>query len=196
MSKREFLSEELNFLFEIDKLKSVYRQTVLIDKSRNENSAEHSWQLALAVITFLPYLRDRENFDELKAIKMALAHDIVEIDAGDTLVYSDNSKKYELELAAAERIFSLCEKGKELMECWLEFEDRKTPEASFVSAIDRMLPILMNIKTSGHTWKKHNITYDKVVEFNRPKILAGFPEIWPIIEEHLSKAVENGFLLK
>ncbi|MCO5143363.1 MAG: HD domain-containing protein [Oligoflexia bacterium] len=189
------MNSELNFIFELDKLKSIYRQTILIDESRNENSAEHSWHLAMAVLLFSSYLNKNKNFDKLRAVKMALVHDIVEIDAGDTIVYGDNSKKEEKEALAAERIFSISDSAKEFKDIWIEFEERKCIESQFVSAIDRLLPILINLKTKGHTWKKHNIAYSQVVAYNKPKIEQGFPEIWPEIDRLLLEAKDKGFLI-
>ncbi|NCN41374.1 HD domain-containing protein [bacterium] len=161
------LEQRLNFLFEIDKLKSVLRQTKLYDDSRFENSAEHSWHLALAVMTF----HDKSNVpvDLTKCLKMALVHDLVEIYTGDTFLYHEGHDDNAEEAKAAEKIFSIIDDLPlmlELKTLWFEFEARQTPEAKFVKALDRFLPLTQNWKTHGTSWKKHGIRYSQVVEKN------------------------------
>lgn len=154
------LKQQLDFLCEIDKLKTIFRRTNLIaDESRLENSAEHSWHLAFYAMILSEYANDK--IDLLKVIKMVLLHDIVEIDAGDTFCYDEqaNVDKSEREKLAAERLFNLlpADQSAEYLELWFEFEARETQEAKFACSVDRMQPLLHNYVTGGGSWKRHDI---------------------------------------
>ena len=106
------LEQQTRFIVEIDKLKEVYRQTYLMDRSRKENSAEHSWHLAVMVMILSEHARGRD-LDVGRVMRMVLIHDLVEIDAGDAIVYDTQARedKKAVELAAAERIFNLLPGG-------------------------------------------------------------------------------------
>ena len=173
------LESQIRFLVELDKLKSIFRQTVLIDRSRNENTAEHSWQLATAVTVLSEYAASR--VDLARALRMALVHDVVEIDAGDTFVYDTaaSSTKSERECAAAERIFGILpeEQATEYRALWEEFEAKQSPEARFVNALDRLLPMLQNSYSGGYSWRKHGIRRAQVNERNRA-VADESPELW------------------
>ena len=101
------LARQIEFLVEIDRLKGIIRQSLLMDGSRQENSAEHSWHLALLAMVLAEHSRVPVNLS--KVLKMVLVHDLVEIDAGDTYCYDEagNRDKAEREIRAADRIFNL-----------------------------------------------------------------------------------------
>jgi putative hydrolases of HD superfamily len=186
----------LPFIKEIDRLKKVERQALIHNGGRRENSAEHSWHLALSVLVMSH--ASEQPLDICKAVKMALLHDIVEIDAGDTFVYSETSKKKETELAAIHRLTALLPAniGNEFKNIWMEFEEGISKEAQFVGALDRFLPIYSNVLNEGYSWKAHQISEARVVGRNKPSVLKGLPALWPIIEKMLTKAVQLGHLQK
>ena len=189
------LAQQLSFILEIDKLKTVVRQSLLIDTSRRENSAEHSWHLAMMATVLTEYAKEPVNV--LHTIKMLLVHDIVEVDAGDTFAYDTAGyvDKDDREQKAAERIFGLLpeEQGRELRELWEEFEARETPESKYANALDRLQPLLHNSKTQGGTWRIHNVTKDKVLKRMEP-IKIGMPEIYPMVEKIIEEACAVGWI--
>jgi putative hydrolase of HD superfamily len=192
----EKLENQFNFIIEIDKIKSIFRKSKLFDGSRFENDAEHSWTIAL--MAFL--LKEYANFsvDIEKVMLMLLIHDIVEIDSGDVFLYAPERNNAHInEQKAAERIFGLLGKGQGeyFIKLWNEFEEQKTNEAKFAMVFDRLEPLLQNYLTEGHTWKKHNITYDMVLERNK-KIKEGSETIWELALKILDDAVEKGYLKK
>lgn len=158
------LEQQLAFIVEIDKLKTVLRQTRLIDESRQENSAEHSWHLAVMAALLGEYAEPGTDMSHV--VKMVLIHDIVEIDAGDTFAYdaAANQDKEEREQRAAARLFGLLPTDQRdvVMNLWHEFEAQTTAEARFANALDRLQPLLLNYTTGGGTWKKAGVTLEKV----------------------------------
>lgn len=185
----ERLEKQIEFIVEIDKLKHVYRQTVLMDGSRNENDAEHSWHLSMLALLLSEYANE-DHLDILHVIKMILIHDLVEIDAGDTFVYDDkgNEDKRQREEAAAERIFRILpDDPAEILELWEEFEKRGTAEARFAAAVDRLQPLLHNYYTKGHAWKKHGITSDRVLDKNK-SIAEGSQALWEFAQKIIHDA--------
>lgn len=206
----ERLRKQLEFLLEADKMKSLYRQTYIINDERRgasmrefegeealykrrENDAEHSFHLALFAMTLAEY--SNAPVDVLKVMKMVLIHDIVEIDAGDTYCYdSEGCKtKREREERAADRLFGLlpCDQCREYRALWEEFERADTAESRFAAALDRMQPMLLNYKKDGISWREHKISYDKVHARNE-QIKNGSEKLWEYIEEMLRDAKENG----
>src|ERR1700739_1186907 len=179
----ERLRRQLEFILEIDRLKNVLRQSYLIDNDRHENSAEHSWHLAVAAIVLAEHAK--EPMDVSKLIRRVLVHDLVEIDAGDTFIYDEagNAGKAAREQKAADRLFGLLpeEQGQIFMVLWREFEDRQTPEAKFAFALDRLMPILHNVFTQGRSWKEHGIRHEQAIAKNRP-IEDGSPILWQAVE--------------
>lgn len=194
-SPSERLRRQVDFIAEIDKLKAVERRTTLIDRSRQENSAEHSWHIALMAVLLAEHAGD--GIDLLRVIKMLLVHDVVEIDAGDTFCYDfqANEDKEEREREAAERLFALppADQGAELRALWEEFEARETPEARFAAALDRMQPILQNLRSDGASWQQHGIRIHQVLERNRP-IEDGSETLWDYVSRLLDDAAERGIL--
>jgi len=193
----ENLEQQINFLIEIDKLKSIERKTKIISGSRLENDAEHSWHLAMMAIIL--HKQSNHEIDLFKVIKMLLVHDLVEIDAGDTFAYDMNGQidKYDREHLAAKRLFGLLpeEQGKELMELWIEFEGKETNEAKFAASLDRLQPLIHNHLNQGDTWKKYNITSEQVINRNR-EISNGSESLWGYAKQIINKSVEQGILGK
>jgi putative hydrolase of HD superfamily len=187
---------QMDFIVEIDKLKSVLRQSHVTGDSRRENSAEHSWHLAVMAM-ILGELANEREMDLFRVVKMVLVHDLVEIDAGDTFVYDEKGyeDKAEREQRAADRLFSLlpAEQGRKLRELWEEFEAGETPEARFANALDRLQPILQNYHTEGRAWKKHGVTKRQVIARNR-RIGEGSKALWEYAEALIEHAVENKYL--
>ncbi len=177
---------------ELDKLKTVYRKSYVTDGSRNENSAEHSWHLAVAIMGFESFLP--KDIDLAKCIQMALCHDICEIGAGDVCAYHDTTGKYERELdymnsfQAKFPVFGF--RAKEL---WAEYEAGESLEARWVCVFDRLLPFLLNIASHGQTWKEQNITLPMVLKHN--EFIRGIaPEIHSWMLEEINAAVNEGWL--
>lgn len=196
MDKRR-LEKQINFLAEIDKMKSVYRQTLLMDRSRRETDAEHSWHLAMMAMTLLEYRQD-PSADLLRVLRMVLVHDLVEIYAGDTFAYDPegNKTKEKREKEAADRLFAILpeEQGAEYRALWEEFDRQETPDARFAVAMDRLQPFLSNYMTQGHTWKLGHVTEDQV-RGRVGMIREAVPEIWPWVEEMLAECVQKGWLI-
>lgn len=193
----DLLQKQIEFIKEIDKLKSITRQSIVTDGTRNENDAEHSWHLAMMAMILSKHANG-PNLDLLRTVKMVLIHDIVEIDAGDTFAYdeSGHKDKEEREEEAARRIYRILPAG-QARECyglWREFEDRETPEAKFAVALDRLQPLILNYETEGHSWKIHGITSSQVMERNR-KIAEGSESLWAYAEQLIADSVEKGYLL-
>jgi putative hydrolase of HD superfamily len=162
----ERLDQQLRFVGEIDRLKGVLRQTMLAGPGRRENSAEHSWHLAMMAVTLGEHAPPGTDIGRVTA--MLLLHDLVEIDAGDLFVYADDAqqaRQEEAERAAADRIFALLppDQAASFRGLWDEFEERRTPEARFARGLDRLQPMLENLTAGGGTWKEHGITADQVL---------------------------------
>jgi putative hydrolase of HD superfamily len=192
----ERLTRQIEFIREVDKLKTICRQTLLTDGSRLENDAEHSWHLALMALVLGEYAGSSE-IDLLHVIRMVLIHDLVEIDAGDTYCYDEAGykDKRERETAAAERIFNMlpADQAAEIRSLWDEFEASETPEARFANALDRLQPLMHNVATRGHMWKQHGIVQSQVVDRNR-KIADGAPDLWTFARRLIEQAANDGHL--
>jgi putative hydrolase of HD superfamily len=175
------VQQTIAFFMELDRLKGVERRNRLADGSRRENTAEHSWHLGMAALVFAAHAT--EPVDVGRAVAMALAHDIVEIDAGDTFAYDQGAElasKEAREQAAADRIFGLLppDVAAYVRELWDEYERGDTPEARYVMAIDRMAPMLLNLAEGGTTWREHGITRDRVIARNGPHVEPALPGVW------------------
>lgn len=188
------LARALDFFIEIDKLKNVERRNRITDGSRRENTAEHSWHLGMACLVLSRFAT--EPIDLGRAMSMALVHDIVEIDAGDTFAYdtAGEEDKRAREEAAADRLFALLddEQGAHLRELWEEYERGDTAESRFVMAIDRMAPMLINLAEGGTAWREHGITADRVKARNGRFISPALPGVWDEAERRLAAAVAAG----
>ena len=189
------LQRQLEFVVEIDKAKSILRNSLVIESGRRENDAEHAWHVALMALVLAEYAP--AEIDIGRVVAMLLVHDVVEIDAGDTFVYDTAARelKAEKERAAAERIFGLlpAEQADALRARWEEFETRQTPEAKFAAALDRLQPLLLNFHTQGHAWRKHQVRRSQVMAVNA-SIAEGAPELWEFARGLIDEAVRCGYL--
>jgi len=188
--------QQIEFILEVDKLKHVLRQTILMDKSRRENSAEHSWHIALTVMLLSEYARDRD-IDFFRVTKILLVHDLIEIDAGDTYCYDDQGRKDQAarEQLAADRIFNILppDQARTFRNLWDEFEERKTPESRFANALDRVQPFLHNYFTRGQTWQENDIKSLQVKARMQP-VDDGAPVLWKYVNALIDDAVRKEFL--
>lgn len=188
------LNRQLDFLLEIDKLKHVLRRT-LLPMGRRENSAEHSWHMAMGVLLLAEYAN--EPVDIGRVILLTLVHDIVEVDAGDVFEYDDAAQVYKAarEQQAAERIFNLlpADQAGWVRGLWEEFEQQGTPEARFAYAVDRFQPILLSHAGRGEMWRQYGITARRVLARNRG-MEAGSKKLWEHTQALLRDAVAQGYL--
>jgi len=192
------LNKQLTFIIEIDKLKAVYRQTtVKTDNNRQENSAEHSWQITLAAQILQGYAA--HPIDINRVVKMLLIHDIIEIDAGDLFAFAE-SKDHELqaqkEEKAAQRLFGLlpAEQYAEYKTLWFEFEAAETPDAQFAKSMDRILPLVQNMNNQGGSWAKHKINKSQVLARNS-YLERMAPKLWEYAVSQVDLAVSHGWLI-
>ncbi len=198
MEKQERLEKQIKFILELDKIKSIIRQTYLANAIRKENDAEHSWHLAIMAIILEEYFDKDINL--LKVIKMVLMHDVVEIDAGDTFCYDTkaNQDKMIREKKAAERIYNILpeNQAQEYKSLWYEFEKGQTKEAIFANVLDRLQPIMLNFETNGALWIENNISQQQVLNRNEKTLINGPKEISNYLITLLNKAVELDYLKK
>jgi len=191
----ERLSRQMRFIVEIDRLKGVLRRTYIADGSRYENSAEHSWHVALMAVLLGEHAP--AGTDLARVVKMLLVHDLVEIDAGDTYCYDPAAArdKQARERAAAERIFALlpADQAGEVRGLWDEFEAMETPESRFANAMDRLQPVLIHRANGGKSWAEHNITREQVIARNR-LIERGSTALWAHARQVIDDAVSRGIL--
>ena len=189
------LHQRMQFVIELDKLKSILRQTQLVSVDRLENDAEHSWNLAIMAVLMTEYAN--ADIELLRVLKMLLIHDIVEIDAGDSPIYDAAAKEdqEERELVAAKRLFGLLpqEVGEEFMALWQEFEAHKSSDAQFARSMDRLSPLLYNFYTKGVRWAKFGVSNKDVLK-RLVIIKDGSDALWDLGQSIIEQAVENGFL--
>ena len=187
------LAARLRFVLEADALKRVARRSYIASGERHENSAEHSWHLALMALVLAGYAA--EPIDVGRVVAMVILHDLVEIDAGDTFIYDDaaRAEKETAELAAADRLFGLFQGGDRLRAIWEEFEADNTAEARFARALDRLEPLLLNHANRGKPWREYGITADRVRQINSA-IGNGSPELWEAARSLIDDALARGWL--
>ena len=185
----------IDFILELDKLKGVTRKTRPIGLDRYENSAEHSWQLAMLAVSLVHYAAAPVNID--RVVHMLLVHDIGEIDTGDTILYAEGGweERKQAERVAVARIAGLLPEPQAaaMMDLWLEFEHGTTAEARFANAVDRAMPAILNLANSGQSWRENGITYDRVITRIAPPIKAGCPALWEYMEARLAEAERAGW---
>jgi putative hydrolase of HD superfamily len=190
------LSQQMKFIAEVDKLKHVVRESWLVDASRKETDAEHSWHIMVMALLLSEYANHTE-LDIFKVMKMLLIHDIVEIDAGDTFIYDKEHSKdqNDRELKAAQRIFGLLppDQQNEFVTLWEEFEAMQTPEAKFARAIDSMQPLLLAYLNGGCSWRIHSIIKPQVIA-TKKHMDKGSTPLWEYTQELLGDAVKKGIL--
>lgn len=194
-SGNERLDQQLKFSAEIDKMTGIIRRTSLIDKSRRENDAEHSWHIATMAMLFEEYAKEPVNVP--RAVEMCVVHDLIEIYAGDTFAYDikANEGKAEREKEAADKLFSQLpqEQGKMIRNLWEEFDAMETPDAKYASCMDRLQPFMHNSLTDGFTWVESG-TNRKVVEKRMAVIKDFMPEVYEWIEANIDRAIAMGWL--
>ena len=187
---------QLDFILEIDKEKEIYRQTHLKGYKRQENDAEHAWHMAIMIYLLREYAN--EEFDVAKAMLMALIHDIVEIDAGDTYAYDTHNlaTQSEREEKAAERIFGLLppEQKNEMLALFREFEKGETAEAKFAKTMDNFQPLILNDSNNGKDWRAHKINKTHVINRQR-KSEPGSRAIWEYTKTLIENNVQKGNLI-
>jgi len=189
------LQRQIRFILEIDALKSVLRRTYLPGADRPENSAEHSWHVAVMAVLLAEHAN--EPVDVARVVRMLLIHDVVEVDAGDTYVYdtAGAEAKAEREARAVDRLFAMPpeDQGRELRGLWEEFEEGRTAEARFAAALDQLMPVLHNVHTGGRSWREHGITADRVIARNA-RMSEGSEALWEYARSLIGAAVAQGHL--
>ena len=194
--KRERFEKQLAFLLEADKEKNILRQTHLSGHGRRENDAEHAWHMAMMIYLLREY--SNREIDLAKTMMMALIHDIVEIDAGDTYAYDSVGLKSqkEREARAAERIFGMLPQDQcdELRALFDEFEAGESAEAQFAKVMDNFQPLLLNNSNGGADWREHQVTKSKVIGRQQTS-LHGSEDIWKYTEELINENVKKGNII-
>ena len=185
----------VDFILELDKLKGVTRKTRPLGLDRYENSAEHSWQIAMLAMS-LAHLA-ASPVDINRVVQMLLVHDVGEIDAGDTIVYAEAGRA---EAQVAERLGAIRVLGllaepqrSHFMGLWEEFERSDTPESLFANAVDRAMPVLLNLANDGQSWRENGIRYEQVVKRVGPQVVAGCPALWAYLDAQLAGARDSGW---
>ena len=191
----ERLLKDIDFIIELDKMRTILRQTSLISEDRYEDDAQHSWHISVMALILSDYAN--EKIDTCKVIKMLLIHDLVELYAGDTFCYDKkaNKDKRERELEAADKISDMLskDKGNELRALWDEFEEMKTPEALFAASMDRLQPMLNNYKNDGGTWQKFDVPQSDIYKRIAP-VKESSDELWKFVNFMLEDALEKGLI--
>jgi len=189
------MQQIIDFVLELDKLKGITRRTRPLGLDRQENSAEHSWQIALLASSMVQYAAAPVNIDHV--IAMLLVHDIGEIDTGDTIAYAVAGweERKAAELAAVARIFGLLTDPhrSRYLALWQEFEAGETAESRFANAADRAMPVLLNLANNAQSWRENGITHHRVVDRVSAQIEAGCPALWAYLEQRLHEAQRSGW---
>lgn len=189
------INQILDFIVEVEKLKSVLRKSRPVGLNRYENSGEHSWHVCLSALMLKEYANEPVDINHV--IKMLLIHDLGEIDADDKIIYlSETPEQKSNEEDGISRLLAMLPNnmGKEYLVLWKEFEAGVTPESKYAKAIDRVPPLLQNIHDNGHGWQKHSIPKEMVFSLNSIRISAGSDKLWETMEIKLNEAVKNGLL--
>lgn len=189
------MQQVIDFVLEMDKLKAVTRKVRPLGLERYENSAEHSWQLAMFAVSLAHEVA--AQVDVHRVVQILLVHDVTEIDTGDVIAYAETGweERRQAEHAAALRIFGILpeEQKAAMLALWHEFDRDETPEAHFAHAIDRAMPVLLNLANGGQTWQENGISYERVVKRIAPPIQKGCPALWEYLQPRLDAAREKGF---
>ncbi|GFE74412.1 HD family hydrolase [Novosphingobium sp. TCA1] len=189
------MQDVINFVMELDRLKAVTRKVKPIGLDRYENSAEHSWQIALFAVALAPYASGAPDIGRVMA--MLLVHDIGEIETGDVMVFFEEglADRKKAERAAIDRIFGMLPdtEADYLRGLWIEFEEERTVEARFAHAIDRAMPALLNLRNEGQSWRENGISHDRIFKRLKPQISLGAPALWDYLEKELEAAKGKGY---
>lgn len=194
---KDRLDRQIEFIREIDKEKSIGRQTYLADASRKEDDAEHAWHMAIMTVLLSEYAN--EKIDVLRTMTMLLIHDLVEIDAGDTYAYDENGKKSqrEREVKAAERLFGMLPKDQavKFRNLWEEFEAQETKEAKFARTMDNIQPVVLNDASDGKSWVEHGVHLSQILNRNK-NTAKGSEVIWNYAKENfIDENVRKGNII-
>lgn len=185
----------VEFVLELDRLKAVTRKVKPLGQDRYENSAEHSWHLAMLALSMAPHAEPGTDMD--RVIRMLLVHDIGEIDTGDMLFFIEAGRQDRkvAEEQAVIRILGLLPDGQgaPLLDLWREFEAGTSREARFAQAMDRAAPVLLNLANDGQSWRENGVRYEQVVARVGPPIAAGCPALWNHIAGRLDAARDAGW---
>lgn len=188
------MQQIIDFILELEKLKGITRKTRPLGLDRYENSAEHSWQLALFAISLGRFAESPVDMN--RVVRMLLVHDIGEIDTGDTIVFAEGGweDRKAAEQAAVKRIFRMLmeDQAADFLALWQEFDRAETAEARFAHAIDRAMPVLLNLANEGQSWRENGISYERVIHRIKSPIQAGCPELWNYLEARLEEARTKG----
>lgn len=189
------MKQIVDFILELDRLKRVTRRTRPTGLDRYENVAEHSWQIAMLAIGLEPFAA--AAVDIHRVVGMLLVHDIGEIDTGDTIVYAEEGwdERKAAERVAVSRIVGMLDEPQRttLLSLWEEFEAEQTTESRFANAVDRAMPVLLNLANEGQSWKENGIRYEQVVRRVGPQVRAGCPALWEYLDGRLAEARERGW---
>ena len=192
---RERLDRQIRFILELDKEKSILRQTHLSGGGPRENDAEHAWHMAIMAYLLREYAN--EEVDIGRVMLMCLIHDVVEIDAGDSYAYDPEAQKSapERERKAAERLDGLLpeDQGSFLKALWEEFERGESPEAKFAHVMDNLQPMLLNHSNGGQDWSSRGVRRSQVEERNR-HTAEGSETIWAYMKEIIEQNLQRGSL--
>lgn len=195
MDKR--LQQQIDFILEADKLKNILRRNYLVDESRRENVAEHSWHTILLAQILFEYAKNKHELDLLHIVKMITVHDLVEIDAGDTFIFDKigYKDKFNRENSAAKRLFTILpyDQGKEIYDLWIEFEREETPNAIYASAIDKIMPVILNTFSRGTSWREAEIDSNQVLE-TLQIVRKGPAKVSELLSELVNLSVKKGNL--
>ncbi len=192
------LKKQMDFLIEISKMKSIYRQSVYYENGeiKRENDAEHSWHMCMYALVLEEYAP--KGTDISKCIKMMLIHDLVEIYAGDTYLYDEkgNADKADREKAAADKLYAMLdEQGEALKSLWYEFEANESLESQFANTLDRLQPLLLNYLTQGYKWKENKVHISQVIEKGKWETRKVDERIKKFVMDLLEDSVKKGWLL-
>ena len=189
------MQDAVAFILEIEKLKSITRKIRPLGLTRFENPAEHSWQLALSAMSLARHAVAPVDID--RVVRMLLIHDLGEIDTGDTSAFVEGGweERKADELKAVTRIFSHLEEPlrSDFLALWREFEAGQTDDARFANAIDRAMPVVLNLHNNGQSWRENGISYEQVVKRVRWQIEGGCPALWAYLSELIEKARQEGW---
>lgn len=193
--KNEKIKKQIEFVLVIDEMKNVLRRNLVVDGSRRENDAEHSWHLAMLAMILEEYSSQKVDIE--RVLKITLVHDLVEVYAGDTFAYDakGNEDKLDREIEAANRLFEMLDpvQGAEIRALWDEFEAKETAESRYANAVDRLQPLLLNYMTNGHTWKLGDVHATQI--YKRMDIIrTATPELWHIVEGIINTSIQAGIL--
>lgn len=190
------MQQIVDFILAVDRLKGICRKSRPVGQNRAENSAEHSWQIALLAQVLAPYAVEPVRVE--RVVGMLLVHDLGEIETGDTIVYAVGGweERRAAERAAVERLFHLLPKetGAGLLALWEEFDAAETAESRFAHSVDRAMPVLLNLAAQGACWRENDIHYEQVIGRVGPEVATGCPKMWEYLRQRLEEAHKSGIL--